>query len=119
MKISEISPVLYGVNFFKYSVQNNYAGILSEKSQYVCRFLCITKGSLSVFIGDREEKCSAGDVIFLTPGQKYRLCPDGGDFSLYNIFFDFVRSEQSNRRKHRLYFPARFFSGSLLRKYLF
>ena len=96
MKISEISPVVYGMNLFKYSPKATYRNILSEKSQYLYRFVFVTKGSLSFFIDEKEYFCKAGDLVFLTPGQKYRLGINGDGFSLLDVYFDFTEQDGAN-----------------------
>ena len=89
-KITQTSPRLYSASDFKYTLKDRKTvRIDSEKTQYVYRFVCFTKGRLEVCIGDEKIPCCAGDVLYLTPGEKYRLIPQGYDFSLYNIFFDF------------------------------
>lgn len=89
MKIEEISPRLYSVSRFRYVHGEQKIRLDTERTQYVYRFLCFTKGRLDVYVGKNKYTCFAGDVLYLTPGDKYRLCPLDCDFSLYNVFFDF------------------------------
>ncbi len=98
MKIGDISPVLYSVSNFKYAKKGR-EGIRfdSEKTHYVYRFLCFTKGRLDAYIGDSRHPCCAGDILYLTPGEKYRLAPRDEDFSFFNVFFDFAEYKGENR----------------------
>ena len=89
-KITEISPHLHSISSFYYdSDGSKFSRMNMEKTQYVYRFLCFTGGRVDVLLGDKRYNCCAGDVLYLTPGEKYRLVPTDFDFSLYNVFFDF------------------------------
>lgn len=89
MKIEEISPRLYSVSRFRYVHGEQKTRLDTEKTQYVYRFLCFTKGRLDVYIEKNRYTCFAGDVLYLVPGDEYRFVPLDCDFSLYNVFFDF------------------------------
>jgi AraC-like DNA-binding protein len=41
-------------------------------------------------VGGKTERIKAGDALYLLPGDIYRLLPCKEDFSLYNLFFDFI-----------------------------
>lgn len=101
MKISETSPILYGLHSFRYTVGTRQYGRLSEpKSQYVYRLIYLWEGALDLELNGRLTHCRASDAVYLTPSDRYRLLPSGSDFSLYNLFFDFLpdRLTQSQRR---------------------
>lgn len=91
MKVKSIDPSLYHISYFKYvSGEYKYSKISFDKSQYVYRILLIDKGALDVYVGGKTERIMAGDALYLLPGETYRLLPCGEDFSLYNLFFDFL-----------------------------
>lgn len=95
MKVSQINPKVYTWHKFTFSTQkNDYKKINSLKTQYVYRFLIIQSGQIRVQINEKEINCQKGDVIYLIPGDFYRFIPCGLDFSLYNVFFDYVEMEE-------------------------
>ena len=113
MKIQKINPRLYHISYFKYvDGDNKYPKISFDKSQYVYRILLVDKGALDVYVGGKTERIMAGDALYLLPGEIYRLLPCGEDFSLYNLFFDFLddRPINENNRNHCVfmkYYDAR------------
>jgi len=91
MKIQNIRPLIYRLSYFKYlSADNKYPRLSLDKSQYVYRILLIDKGELDVCVGRKTERIKAGDALYLLPGEIYRLLPCREDFSLYNIFFNYL-----------------------------
>lgn len=91
MKIQSIRPLLYHLYYFKYvDGDHKFPKISLDKSQYVYRILLLDKGALDVCVGGKTERIKAGDALYLLPGDTYRLLPCGEDFSLYNLFFDFL-----------------------------
>lgn len=91
MTVHNIRPSLYRISYFEYAIgEYKYSKISFEKSQYVYHVLLIDGGSLDVSVGGKTEHVKAGDAVYLLPGEAYRLLPCGEDFSLYNIFFDFL-----------------------------
>ena len=91
MKVQNIRPLIYRLSYFKYLVADNkYPKISLDKSQYVYRILLIDKGELDVCVGGKKERIRAGEALYLLPGEIYRLLPCGEDFSLYNLFFDYM-----------------------------
>ena len=94
MKVCQINPKTYSSHKFTFStLKNDYKKINSLKTQYVYRFLIIQSGQVKVEINGNEFSCQKGDVIYLIPGDFYRLIPCGYDFSLYNVFFDYFYKE--------------------------
>jgi AraC-like DNA-binding protein len=91
MKIQNICPILYGLSYFKYiEGDHKYPRFSFDKSQYVYHVLLLDKGALDVYVGGQTKRLKAGDALYLLPGDTYRLLPCGEDFSLYNLFFDFL-----------------------------
>lgn len=91
MKLQDLCPKLYNLYNFHYSHRERKYGRLSfEKTQYSYRLLCVDKGYLDVCFDGKTERLRAGDVLFLAPGTVYRLLPCDVDFSLANLFFNFV-----------------------------
>ena len=91
MKIQHIRPLLYRFSYFNYEDgDHKYPRFSFDKSQYVYRILLLDKGSLDVCACGKTERLGAGDALYLLPGESYRLLPCGEDFSLYNLFFDFL-----------------------------
>ena len=94
MKVCQINPKTYSSHKFTFStLKNDYKKINSLKTQYVYRFLIIQSGQVKVEINGNEFSCQKGDVVYLIPGDFYRLIPCGYDFSLYNVFFDYFYKE--------------------------
>lgn len=99
MKVCQINPVVYSARNFNFlASKNDYKKINSLKTQYVYRFLTVKSGKVNVEINGREYNCSRGDVIYLIPGDFYRLKPCGCDFSFYNVFFDYFERDDSAPR---------------------
>ncbi len=114
MKIQNARPLIYRLFYFNYmDADNKFPGLSLEKSQYVYHVLLIDKGALDVCVGGKTERIKAGDALYLLPGERYRLIPCGEDFSLYNMFFDFLDNRQAkeNKRKNCVFmkcYDARF-----------
>lgn len=98
LNIFQISPIVYTVAKFNYSHREScYRRMNSVKTQYVYRFLHVNKGSLTVNINGVDYICNQGDVIYLVPGERYRLIPCQQDFELNSVFFDFVEQKAKER----------------------
>ena len=92
MRVCEIMPIVRHLFYFTYRQgESGYQKISFEKTQYTYRFLFVDKGRLDIRIDGRVERIGAGDLLFLTPGDRYRLLPTDSDFSVYNLFFDILR----------------------------
>ena len=65
-----------------------YRRLSDGKTQEVHRLLYVERGELSVEIAGVRSTASAGDVLYLVPGEVYRLWPSEGGFTLLNVFFD-------------------------------
>lgn len=90
MKACELIPVLHRLSLFTYRKDSTkYKKIDHEKTQYVYRFLWVAAGYLDVCLSGRVQRVGTGDLVYLTPGQTYRLIPQNSSFSLYSVFFDF------------------------------
>lgn len=90
MKLQSICPSLYRLGYFKYEDgKRQYPKLSFEKSQYVYHIISVETGAFDVLINGKCERAEAGDVLYLLPGDIYRILPCGTDFSLYNLFFDF------------------------------
>ena len=93
MKIRNIRPLVYRLSYFQYkNGDHKFPKISFDKSQYVYHILLIDTGSLDVCVNGKTERLTKGDSLYLLPGDVYRLFPCGEDFSLYNLFFDFLDS---------------------------
>ena len=91
MKTQSIRPILYNISYFKYvEREHKFPNISLDKSQYAYRILLLDRGELDVLVGEKKERLRAGDALYLLPGDTYRLLPCGGDFSIYNLFLDFL-----------------------------
>lgn len=91
MRTQKINPWLYHISYFRYvDGDYKYPKISFDKSQYVYRILIVDQGALDVCVCGKTERVKAGDALYLLPGEVYRLLPCGEDFSLYNLFFDFL-----------------------------
>lgn len=97
--IADIAPVLYGLHYIHRS--RSYLRLDAEKSHYVYRFLCLCDGEIDASIGGRRVSLRAGELLYLLPGESYRLFPHDRDFLLYNIFFDFFPCEMAEARGDR------------------
>lgn len=90
MKLQDIIPRLHKLYYFKYLDKSGAATKISfEKTQYGYRLLTVDKGELDVWVDGKTHRLQIGDVLYLTPGARYRLLPRGVDFVLYNLFFGF------------------------------
>jgi AraC-like DNA-binding protein len=89
MTLNDILPELHNIYFFKYNHNDNpYSKISFLKTQYTYRFIYIASGALDVCINGVIENVKQGDLLYILPGDFYRLIPDKCDFSVYSIFFD-------------------------------
>lgn len=101
MKIQEIRPILYRIAYFEHiEKEHKRPRITLDKTQYAYHLLLIDKGALEVCIGEKREKVKAGDALYLLPGEVYRLLPCGEDFSLFNLFFDFLEDRSAKEVKY-------------------
>ena len=99
MKIQDIRPTLQNLVYFKYEADGQHRPKLSAyKSQYAYHVLLLDRGRLDVFVNGRIERIKPGDAVYLLPGEVYRLLPCGEDFSLYNLFFDFLEDRITNQK---------------------
>ena len=99
MKIQDIRPTLQNLVHFKYEADGQHRPKLSAyKSQYAYHVLLLDRGRLDVFVNGRIERIKPGDAVYLLPGEVYRLLPCGEDFSLYNLFFDFLEDRITNQK---------------------
>lgn len=90
MKITDILPELYNLSYFKYVYgERKYSRLSLEKTQYSYRFITVGEGRLTVSCAGRTVQMCAGDILYLLPGESYRINPSKSDFSLYSAYFDF------------------------------
>lgn len=114
MKIQSICPTLQNMVYFQYeSGGQQRPKISSYKSQYAYHILLIDKGKLDVFVNGKTERIRAGDALYLLPGEVYRLLPCGEDFSLYNLFFDFLDDRITNEKRYSACVLTQGFDASL------
>ena len=96
MTVNDILPKLNNIYFFKYrQEENKHKKVNLLKTQYSYRFMYIASGSLNVSINGVTENVNKGDVLYIIPGDFYRLIPLASDFSVYSIFFD-ISSDKRN-----------------------
>ena len=98
-RICESQIRFYGVQGYHYSPhKQNVPRLQDLKSQYVYRLMVITEGRLTVTLGRERLSCKAGDLLYLPPGEVYRLEP-AEEFTLISIFFDFSPPKSENTEK--------------------
>lgn len=104
MEISSIQPILYSAQIFNYKAkENRYSRFENEKTQYSYRFLAIIDGKLNVCINQKDYVCHKGGIVFLRPGDTYCFENCDQDFSMFNIFFDFVESGAKSNKTSCVY----------------
>ena len=59
------------------------------KNQYTYKLMVLTKGSATVDLCHRKYPVSTYDVLFLQPGERYRVLNTHGDFEVINLYFTF------------------------------
>lgn len=91
MKINEVSPILYGIYNFDYSL-NKTSKPFFEKSHYSYRLMFIKRGKLEIVINGKKFTTKSGDLIYMIPGDRYRFLPTSNNFSLINVFFDMTKT---------------------------
>lgn len=105
MKTTDILPELYNLSYFKYvHGERKYSRLSLEKTQYSYRFIAVGDGRLTVSCAGKTEEMVAGDVLYLLPGDSYRIIPNKCDFSLYSVYFDLIKSEGDNAQKGQCIF---------------
>lgn len=83
-----LTPHLYALHRFTYGKQNSgRTTLMREKTQYVYRFLIFEEGSADAILGGRRLSCGAGDLLYLPPGECYRLLAEKA-FSVLQVSFD-------------------------------
>lgn len=93
MYITEVLDKLniYSINSFN-SCDSSRNGE-HYKNQHSYKLMFYTSGSAYIEIGRIKQKCSSGDVVFLLPGDTYRVLNSYGDFSVINTYFGFDDKE--------------------------
>ena len=90
MNISESLPRVHQIYCYRYRADAPGSHrITGEKTQYVYRILYLASGRVEVRMGQAAELLTAGDALYLVPGEVYSLWPCGEDFALYALSFDF------------------------------
>ena len=83
-----LAPYLYNIHRFTYGKQDSgRVTLLREKTQYVYRFLIFEAGQATAILGGRRLTCRAGDMLYLVPGEYYRLSAEDA-FSVLQVSFD-------------------------------
>lgn len=83
-----LKPHLYSVYRFAYGRQGDGRVTLGrEKTQYVYRFLLFETGEATAILGGRRLACRTGDLLYLVPGEYYRLSAEH-PFSVLQVSFD-------------------------------
>ena len=104
MELSKIQPILYSAQIFNYKAkENRYTRFANEKTQYSYRFLAVTDGRLNVCINQKDYVCHKGSIVFLRPGDTYRFENCDQDFSMFNVFFDFVEKVEKGNQTACVY----------------
>ncbi len=92
-----LAPHLYGVFRLAFGPDALARASLSrEKSQYVYRFLVLAEGELFARLGRERLLLRAGDLLYLPPGERYRLAADS-PFSLYQVSFELFGAGEDGR----------------------
>ena len=92
-----LTPHLYALHRFTYGKQNSgRTTLMREKTQYVYRFLIFEEGDAVAILNDRRYLCRAGDLLYLPPGQYYRLSADA-PFSVLQVSFDLFGGASEDR----------------------
>ena len=103
-KISEISPEFYGVHYINYTTKSNrYTRMASTKSHYVYRLLYYVNGCATMTVNDQLFSCDEGSIVYLPPGVEYNILPQGQEFCLLNLFFDFFPYDGADRKDQELH----------------
>ena len=98
MNTGDISVKVHSVKEFHYRQGDKARAKISHpKTQYAHRFIYFTGGELDVTVCGERRRVGAGTVVYLVPGEEYRLLPSGKDFSLVNIFFELMPREDVPR----------------------
>ena len=99
MEISKTQLRLYSAQIFNYKhSETKYTRLESVKTQYVYRFLSVIDGQLRVMLNEKEYSCKKGDVVFLRPGDTYSFVNCNQDFSVFNVFFDFLERARLSQK---------------------
>lgn len=88
LSISDINAYVYRVNDFIscHATPNNEA----VKTTYVHRLMFMRYGCCGLELNGHVSKFEQYDILFLKPGEEYRILNNYGDFGGINIFFDFT-----------------------------
>ena len=112
MKVENISPKVYGIAYFK--KLENAPKLSFEKTQYSYRFIIVMEGKIDVFLQGKTHNLVAGDVVYLLPGEPYRLLTKDADFSLLSIYFGYVDNDVKDSNLETCVFLNDFKSELLL-----
>ena len=85
-----LRPVLYHVGRFTHTRRGAHSSLFArEKTQYVYRFLILLEGEVTAILGSSRYTLCRGDLLYLVPGERYRLITEG-ELSLLQVSFDLV-----------------------------
>lgn len=81
----QMNPQLRRILPFATTQQSNCEKYLN---QYVYRFMAFTQGSATLILNDEHVVLSKGSLLYLCPGQRYRILNTHGNFNVVNLHFD-------------------------------
>ncbi|MCI8387786.1 MAG: AraC family transcriptional regulator [Clostridiales bacterium] len=86
--LNDIDPTIKRTLEYK----NTYAHLryCYNKLSYTHRIMCITGGSCTFISNDSVFNCEPGDIVYFPPNQLYGNDYSRNEFSVINIFFDFL-----------------------------
>ena len=57
------------------------------KRAYTYKFMYFSAGKVGFHLPNKTEICSAGTLVYLLPGETYRILPESGDFRVVSVYF--------------------------------
>ena len=95
--MKSLSPHLYGVFRLAYGRDAlAHTSLSREKSQYVYRMLILAEGALSVLLAGESHTLRTGDLLYLPPGERYRLAAEA-PFAVLQVSFDLYGAGEGGR----------------------
>ncbi|MBQ8510250.1 MAG: helix-turn-helix domain-containing protein [Clostridia bacterium] len=98
--LDDIEPSIKDTSEYKNS--RSHLRYHYNKRSYTHRLMCITGGSCTFISDGTVYNCEPGDMVYFPPNQLYGNEFSGNEFSVINIFFDFLPYRDDSRLYGRI-----------------
>lgn len=107
MTINDITPNVVRASEFQSTKQTPNSE--EVKNQYFYRIMAFTQGTATVVLNNRYIISNKNDILYLLPDTPYQILNSHGDFSVINIYFDYLsKTLVSEELAHKTLFQNEF-----------